>query len=206
MMKDESNNGFMARLQLEWAWIVKRDLGKLPVGTKVKYLNTKESGQSNRDTTYKGIATVMQFTEGKEDLITKWEDRVENGWVDLPTNKIEEPFWHLPKKKCFLADESGIKVLVDVPSLCVKDLIGGTHCLEDLEAKEEWIRLERHGPEFPKLKINKILYEAQLRSRVKISQKINKMEKLVGRDVQSAIRENWASQASSKVKGFMWLF
>ena len=44
--------------------------------------------------------------------------------MDLPTNKIEEPFWHLPKKKCFLADESGIKVLVDVPSLCVKDLIG----------------------------------------------------------------------------------
>ena len=41
---------------------------------------------------------------------------------------------------------------------------------------------------------------------MKISQKINKMEKLVGRDVQSAIRENWASQASLKVKGFMWLF
>ena len=116
----------MARLQLEWAWIVKRDLGKLPVGTKVKYLNTEEPGQSNRDITYKGIATVMQFTEDKEDLITKWEDRVENGWVGLPTNKIDEPFWHLPKKKCFLADESGIKVLVDVPSLCVKDLIGGT--------------------------------------------------------------------------------
>ena len=56
----------MARLQLEWAWIVKRDLGKLPVGTKVKYLNTEEPGQSNRDITYKGIITVMQSLKAKK--------------------------------------------------------------------------------------------------------------------------------------------
>ena len=51
-----------------------------------------------------------------------------------------------------------------------------------------------------------MLYEYQLRARVVISQKENKMEKMIGREVLLTICDNWSSVASSKVKGFMWLF
>ena len=75
MMKDAASNGFMARLQLDWAWAVRRQLGKVEIGTVVKYLNSEKPGHSCRDTVYDAISTVAQYTEAPEDLITTWADR-----------------------------------------------------------------------------------------------------------------------------------
>lgn len=88
----------------------------------------------------------------------------------------------------------------------MKNWTGGKFSLEELELGEDWITLERHGPCFPKGRANRILYEAQLRSRVKTSQKMNKMETMTGRELATTVGQNWKSAASSKVKGFMWLF
>ena len=45
-------------------------------GERVKYSNSEEKGQSNRDTVYNAVATVVKQTTLPLDLVTSWKDKV----------------------------------------------------------------------------------------------------------------------------------
>ena len=86
---------------------------------------------------YNAVATIVKQTTSPLDLVTSWKDKVWGQWMDLLTEKPEEPYWYLNRKKCYKTNEAKEFVYNETDSVYVKNLTEVGYYLDQLNLEED---------------------------------------------------------------------